>query len=191
MDIPLHRLRWLATSGLLLLAACGGAGTTGKTVRWAYSLPTSWDPVTSRTGADINTISLAYASLTRLDKQGNVQPSLASAWHYTPDGRTITFDLRKGLKFTDGTTLDADAVRAFFERGKSQSNSFVKDQLTDVASVTSDGPLHVTLHLSKPDYQIPYLVAGRTGAIPSPAAAQRDLARLSQWPVGAGPFKLV
>jgi peptide/nickel transport system substrate-binding protein len=99
--------------------------------------------------------------------------------------------LRQGLKFTDGTPLDADAVKAFFDRGKAQANSFVKDQLADVTGVTTDGPLHVTLHLDKPDYQIPYLVAGRTGAIPSPTAARKNLAGLSQWPVGAGPFKMV
>ncbi len=50
-------------------------------------------------------------------------------------------------------------------------------------------PTEVTLNLSRPDYQIPDLVAGRTGAISSPAAAA-DTQKLNVWPVGAGPFKI-
>ncbi len=161
------------------------------TVKWAFVLPTSWDPVTSRTGADINTISLAYASLTRLDRVGQVEPSLAKSWHYNGDGTAITFELRDGLKFTDGTPLDAAAVKAFFDRGKAEPDSFLKDQLADIDSVSVESPTLVTLHMSEPDYQIPYLVAGRTGAISSPDAAAKDLGRLSLWPVGAGPFKMV
>lgn len=167
------------------------AASKTATVKWAYALPTSWDPVTSRTGADINTISLPYASLTRLDSTGAVQPSLAKSWVYNQDGTQITFELRDGLTFTDGTPLDANAVKAFFERGKDQKNSFLKDQLAEVQSITTQGATKVTLHLSEPNYQVPYLLAGRTGAISSPAAAEKDLGKLSLWPVGAGPFKMV
>lgn len=192
----------MIVAGIGLLSACSPSDDKGKgatqvaaakavTVKWAYQLPTSWDPVTSRTGADINTVSLAYASLTRLDKTGAVQPSLAKAWTFSPDGLAVTFELRDGLTFTDGTPLDANAVKAFLERGKNQKNSFLKDQLAEVQSVSTEGATKVTLHLSEPNYQIPYLLAGRTGAISSPAAADKDLAKLGLWPVGAGPFKMV
>ena len=175
----------------LIATACGGGSTSSgaSEVKWAFSLPTSWDPVTSRTGNDINTISLAYASLTRLDQDGNVEPSLAESWEYNPEGTAVTFKLRDGLTFTDGTVLDANAVKAFFERGKTQEDSFLKDQLAGVTEVIVGSPTEVTLNLSQPDYQIPYLVAGRTGAISSPAAAS-DTRKLSVWPVGAGPFKI-
>lgn len=189
-------------ASLGLLSACSPSDNPDKshtqaaaskpaTVKWAYALPTSWDPVTSRTGADINTISLAYASLTRLDNGGGVQPSLAKSWVFNSDGTQITFELRDGLTFTDGTPLDASAVKTFFERGKNQKNSFLKDQLAEVQSISTEGATKVTLHLSEPNYQIPYLLAGRTGAISSPAAADKDLGKLSLWPVGAGPFKMV
>ncbi len=179
---------------VLFVTGCGKSdhkAGTSVTVKWAYYMPTSWDPVTSRTGADINSISVAYASLTRLDAAGKVEPGLAKAWHYNGDGTAITFELRDKLTFTDGTKLDAAAVKAFFDRGLSQKNSFLKDQLSDIESISADSPTLVTLHLTQPDYQIPYLVAGRTGAIPSPTAAAKDLAKLSLWPVGAGPFKMI
>jgi len=183
------RLILLAT--LLPVAGCGASSDTHLArVRWAFFMPTSWDPVTSRTGADINTISLAYASLTRLDKHGEPQPALAKSWHYADGGRTLTFDLRPGLTFTDGTPLDAAAVKTFFERGKAQKDSFLKAELKGVERITADTPTRVTLHLSEPDYQLPYVMAGRVGAIASPSAA-RDTAKLALWPVGAGPFRMV
>jgi peptide/nickel transport system substrate-binding protein len=192
--MPTAKLWLIPLAVMLTLVGCGPSddqSSKAVTVKWAFFLPTSWDPVTSRTGNDINTISLAYASLTRLDRDGKAEPSLAKSWHYTSDGKAITFELRDGLKFTDGTALDAAAVKSFFDRGKAQHDSFLKDQLEDLESVSVESPTLVTLHLSEPDYQIPYVVAGRTGMISSPSAAQQDLAKLSLWPVGAGPFKMV
>jgi len=175
--------------GFVATACGGGSSSDGAEVKWAFNLPTSWDPVTSRTGNDINTISLAYASLTRLDAEGNVEPSLAESWKYNADGTAVTFTLRDGLTFSDGTILDAPAVKAFFDRGKTQDDSFLRDQLAGVTEVTADSATDVTLHLADADYQIPYLVAGRTGAIASPTAAA-DPQKLSVWPVGAGPFTI-
>ncbi|WP_159502398.1 ABC transporter substrate-binding protein [Microbacterium sp. 18062] len=199
MTLTASRLsRALALAAALALTAtgCAASGSAGgddepTTLKWAFSLPTSWDPVTSRTGNDINTISLAYASLTRLDETGDVEPALAESWEYSDDGTAVTFTLRDGLTFTDGTALDAAAVKDFFDRGKTQEDSFLRDQLATVDEVTADGDTTVTLHLVEPDYQIPYLVAGRTGAIASPTAAGEDPAKLALWPVGAGPFQIV
>ncbi len=196
---PAHGLAAAVVAAALILTGCAADpadDTPNSTaeptvVKWAFSLPTSWDPVTSRTGNDINTISLAYASLTRLDETGDVEPALAERWEYDEEGTAVTFHLREGLTFTDGSPLDAAAVKAFFDRGKTQDDSFLRDQLATVDEVTVDGDLAVTLHLSASDYQIPYLVAGRTGAIASPAAAEEDAAKLALWPVGAGPFTIV
>jgi peptide/nickel transport system substrate-binding protein len=175
-----------------LLVSCGSSSETGtRRVRWAFFMPTSWDPVTSRTGADINTVSLAYASLTRLNKAGEPEPALAKSWSYEDAGKALTFELRPGLTFTDGTALDAAAVKAFFERGTAQKNSFLKAELAGIESVSADGPTRVTLHLREPDYQLPYIMAGRVGAIASPTAARTDKAKLALWPVGAGPFRMV
>lgn len=193
-----RRLSFLAATGTaaMVLSACasGGGGdlaaSEGETeLTLALALPTSWDPVTSRTGYDINTISLPYASLTRLDENGDVEPSLAESWAYNEDGTEVTFTLREGLTFSDGEAVDAAAVKAFYDRGTSQEDSHLIDQLADLEEVTVDGDLDVTFHLAETDYQIPYLVAGRTGAIASPKAGE-DPAELAISPVGAGPFIL-
>ncbi|AEA23980.1 ABC-type transporter, periplasmic subunit [Pseudonocardia dioxanivorans CB1190] len=187
----LLRLAALAAAAAVALAGCGaGAGSaSGSTLKWGFSLPTSWDPVTSSTGNDINTISLVYASLTQLDEKATAIPGLARSWDYNADGTAVTFHLRPGLTFTDGTPLDADAVKQSLLRGKTQQNSLLKDQLATISDITTSGDLDVTLHLAAPDYQVPNLLAGKTGEIVSPAAFTKDAAAIPTAPVGAGPFK--
>ena len=187
----------LAATTALVLAGCAttagdkSASTKPAVLKWGFSLPTSWDPVTSSTGNDINTVSLVYSSLTQLDSKGNAEPALAEKWKYNADGTKITFTLRPGLKFSDGTALDAAAVKASLERGKTQANSLLKDQLSTIQSITVDDKTNVTLTLQQADYQVPDLLAGKTGEIVSPAAFKTgaDVAKIPTAPDGAGPFK--
>ena len=189
----------LGAGSALLLAACGastkagsaaaGGGPSG-TITWAWDLPTSWDPITSSAGWDVHALSLAYAGLTQEDEKGDAIPALASGWQYNADGTQITFTLRAGLKFSDGTPLDADAVSKSLLRGRDAKNSLVASQLTTVKSVTAGDATTVVVELSEPNFQIPNLFAGKTGMIVSPTAFTADAAGLALKPVGAGPFTL-
>ncbi|MFF4595955.1 ABC transporter substrate-binding protein [Amycolatopsis sp. NPDC001319] len=171
------------------LTACGSgaAASGGATLRWASSyFPTHWDPVVGGSGAQFRELALVYASLTRTDEKGNAVPDLAKSWEYDAAGDQVTFHLRPGLKFSDGTALDATAVKAAIERAKNQKNSALFGDLTSIKSVTADG-LDVVVHLSQVDYQIPQLLGERVLQVASPKAAQ-DPKKLDQNPVGAGPF---
>jgi peptide/nickel transport system substrate-binding protein len=188
----------LFAAAALALAGCAASPKTAAddsaaptVLKWGFSLPTSWDPVTSSTGNDINTVSLVYSSLTQLDPKGNAEPALAEKWSYNSTGTAITFTLRPDLKFSDGTPLDAAAVKASLERGKTQANSLLTDQLATIKSITVTSPTVVTLNLEQPDYQVPLLLAGKTGEIVSPAAFKTaaDAAKIPTDPDGAGPFK--
>src|ERR1700719_2996483 len=121
------------------LAACGSSSPSGSsaagsgsvaaasgasgTLNWEWQLPTSWDPVTSSAGWDMHALGLVYASLTTLDPAGDVGPGLASSWTYAADGKSVTFQLRPGLTFSDGTPLNAQAVKENIDRGQAQGNS--------------------------------------------------------------------
>ena len=191
-----------AAVAISALAACGSAtagspgsgssaGKTGAsgTLNWEWELPTSWDPVTSSAGWDMHALGLVYASLTTLDPAGNVGPGLASSWKYASDGKSVTFQLRPGLTFSDGTPLNAQAVKENIARGQTQGNSTVASELSVVSKVVVNSPVSFTLDLTQVDYQVPDLLAGKDGMMVSPAAF-KHVSSIPTHPVGAGPFKL-
>jgi peptide/nickel transport system substrate-binding protein len=190
-----HRRRAAALTAagaalLLLLAACGSAtaGQSGAaTLRWATTLPSHWDPVVGGAGAQFRPLSLVYASLTNINAQGDPTPGLAQSWTYNAEGTEVTFHLRPGLKFTDGTPVDATAVRDEIVRGQTQQNSALVQDLDPVKTVTTSGQYDVQVLLKQPDYQIPLLFGERVLQIASPKAAAEPTT-LDQNPVGAGPF---
>jgi len=184
-----------AASAAALLAGCGPASASvstvgGGTLKWGWELPTSWDPITSSAGWDVHVLSLVYAALTKLDESGNAVPALASSWKYNADGTQVTFTLRSGLAFADGSTLDATAVKSSLERGRDFPGSLVASQLVNVASVNAPDPATVVIQLKQPDYQVPNLLAGKTGFIVNPAAVAKDAAGIATKPAGAGPLTL-
>jgi len=183
-------------ASMLLLAACssGRASTASGTpapqvLKWAVDFPANWDPIVQGSGAGFRVLALAYASLTEIDAQGRAQPGLAQSWDYNAKGDEITFHLRPNLRFSDGTPVNAEAVKLYIERAKTQTNSALDGDLASIESarVSPDDALAVTLHLTQVDYQIPLLLGQRVAQITSPKAAQ-DLRKLNGWPVGAGPF---
>ncbi|WP_433177595.1 ABC transporter substrate-binding protein [Actinoallomurus sp. CA-150999] len=186
----------LATGSSLLLAACGAGGAVGSggssadTLKWGWALPTSWDPVTSSAGWDVHALSLVYAGLTKHDEQGKAVPALAESWAYSEKGSRVTFKLRSGLKFSDGTALDATAVKKSIERGRDAPKSLIAAQLAGVKTVSAPDPTTVVIDLKSPNYQIPSLFAGKTGMVVNPAAFESNAAGLATKPAGAGPYTL-
>jgi peptide/nickel transport system substrate-binding protein len=180
----------LATVLALGVSACSSgasAASAGATLKWATALPTHWDPVVSGAGAQFRILSLVYASLTNIDAKGNPTPGLAESWTYNATGTQVTFHLRTGLTFSDGTAVDAAAVKAEIDRGKAQQNSALVQDLGPIASVTTSGDSDVVVSLKAPDYQIPLLFGERVLQVASPKAAG-DPTKLDQDPIGAGPF---
>jgi len=190
-------------AAISVLAACGSSGSgsppgesgstaasgVGGTINWEWELPTSWDPVTSSAGWDMHVLGLVYASVTTLDAKGDVIPGLASSWKYAADGKSVTFDLRTGLKFSDGSPLTATSVAQNIERGQTQANSTVSAELSVISKVTVGSPTSFTLDLSQVDYQVPDLLAGKDGMIVNPAYF-KNVTALATKPAGAGPFTL-
>lgn len=182
-----------AALGTTSLTACGfggdasAAGNSSATLKWAASgFAKHWDPVVSGSGAQFRQLALVYASLTRVDENGKAVPDLAEKWTYNSTGNQVTFHLREGLKFSDGTPVDATAIKAAIERAQKQKNSALFGDLTSIKTVTAKG-LDVVIDLTQVDYQIPQLLGERVLQVASPKAAA-DPAKLDQNPVGAGPF---
>ena len=157
----------LGIGALATLQACGGdaeggsGGDGGGTVKWAWQMPTTWDPVTSSAGSDVQMLALTYSALTFIDDQGNAQPNLVESWEYAKDGKSVSFTLKEGLVFSDGSPIDAEAVKKSLERGRDADNSLIAAQLADLTNVTADDDLD--LH-----------PRARRAQLPVPAPARRQ-----------------
>ncbi|MGA1837975.1 ABC transporter substrate-binding protein [Herbiconiux sp. 11R-BC] len=193
-------LALLATAALAAVALTGcapdssAAGTSGSTeggtITWAYtSSPVNWDPLVIGGTAGTYLTTPIYASLFTLDENHDIVPGLASGYTYNDAGDSVTVSLKPGLTFQDGTPVNAAAVKFNIDRIFSQTNSALKASYADVKEAVVVDDLTVRLDLKQPDYQIPYLLAEKTGELPSPTAVQKDATAFNaSGPVGAGPF---
>jgi ABC-type transport system substrate-binding protein len=194
---------WRTTSVLLVAVAvlstlttlgAGGtatAATASGTLKWyGQDLPTSWDPVFSQAGHDVGVLSLAYAGLTQLNQTGGVVPDLASSWSFSKNGLTLTFNIKPGLTFSDGTPVDANAVKTNLDRARTATGSLVASLLTAISSETVVSTDVVAFNLNRVDDSLPLTLAGKAGFLASPTVIAADPASLATKPVGAGPFKL-
>lgn len=186
----------LVAVSLLALAGCGSpsGSSAGNVVKWGQSGPPpgDWDPVvTGATGATIN-LTPIYEPLLTQDENGNPAPALAESWKYNADGTAVTFTLRPGLTFHDGSPVNADALKYYIDRAINQENSALIGSYRNIKDVVVDDDLNFTVNLKSVDYQIPYLFSIRAGLITSKAASEKDVEALNtRNPVGAGPFKVV
>jgi peptide/nickel transport system substrate-binding protein len=165
-------------------------GPPSGTLGWSTVAPTAWDPVVSAAGNDVSNLSLVYASLTRLSPEGEAEPALASKWDFSKDGLTFDIYLKKGLKFTDGTPVDAEAVKVNLERGEHESDSLIIPYLEVIKSIKIDNPYELSLSLKNKDYVLPLVLGGKVGMMVSPKAIKDNEKGLATQPVGAGPFEL-
>ncbi|MGW6032068.1 ABC transporter substrate-binding protein [Gordonia terrae] len=186
----------LLAVSLLALAGCGSptGASAGNVVKWGQSGPPpgDWDPiVTGATGATVN-LTPIYEPLLTQDENGNPAPALAESWKYNADGTAVTFTLRPGLTFHDGSPVNAEAVKYYIDRAINQENSALAGSYRNIENVVVDDDLNFTVNLKSVDYQIPYLFSIRAGLITSKVASENDAEALNtRNPVGAGPFKVV
>src|SRR5262249_35483728 len=143
-----------ATAAALMLpgGALAQAPRKGGTLRVTQPYnPASVDPMTGRNLPDFNVLYAVFDALIDFEPGTlELKPGLAESWAFT-DPKTLTLKLRNGVKFHDGTDFNAEAVKFNLERYRTDQRSNVKADLGALESVQVDGPLQVTLKLSKPN----------------------------------------
>jgi peptide/nickel transport system substrate-binding protein len=128
----------------------------GGTLRYAvHSAPTHFDIHQSGTVANMGAQGPMYDNLIRRDPRDGqtIIPDLASQWEISPDGRTYTFYLRKGVKFHDGADFTAEDVQATFSRiiWPPKGISMPRQPLfSAVSEITIIDPHTIAFHLSEP-----------------------------------------
>jgi peptide/nickel transport system substrate-binding protein len=91
----------------------------GGTLNFAVvAEPPSYDCHASTTFALIHPIAPHYSLLVKFDGEDypKVIPDLARSWTVAPDGMTLTFKLKRPVKFHDGSPLTSEDVKASYER---------------------------------------------------------------------------
>ena len=148
--------------------------------------PDALDPATSGTYAGRFVFAALCDKLVDIAPDLSIVPQLATAWRWDADQKGITFDLRPGVTFHDGTVFDAEAVKFNLDRMTTLADSRRKAELSALAGVEVLGPDRVHLTLKAPFAPLLSVLSDRAGMMVSPKAAARD--GFAANPVCAGPY---
>jgi peptide/nickel transport system substrate-binding protein len=226
-----RRVPGLAMAALILVSACGTgeatptpggpAATGGGPAATATAAPLGRDRDTlvvavDAFAADFDPASAyllsealiwrgIYESLVRLkgDSASEVEPLLADTWDHNTDASSWTFHLHPGVKFSDGTPLDAAAVKANYVRTIGLAlgtnlivGSFLTDPSKDIVVVDATT---ITFNLSAPTPHFDIVMAAQYGTgLVSPKAftdnSTGDKDQGHEWlqshAIGTGPYVL-
>ncbi|MFC9432065.1 ABC transporter substrate-binding protein [Streptomyces sp. NPDC056987] len=178
-------------AGLLTVAAtaCSGGTPAGgggdSTLTLAQSVTaTPWDLAKASMGPEAQYYQPVYDTLIRVDTKGEPTPNLAASWSYDKAQTTLTLKLRDGVTFTDGTPLDADAVRANLLHTKSGTAS-AAGEIQDITGVDVVDAHTVAVKLSHPTPALLPALGQVPGMMASPASLKDP-----KTPIGSGPYKL-
>ena len=207
LNAPLKAIA-LASSAGLVLAGCASATEepttepTETTSATAEPEPTSGGSMVVGITVDPDTIfpwkatqfqafrmlENVYDTLTAFDADLNVVPGLAESWEVSDDGLAITFDLRDGVKFSDGSDFDSADVKYSYEAIQDEANAAVaRSTLGGVTSIETPDADTVVLNLASADVGI---LANLTSVNLAIVSSDDNEETLSTATNGTGPFVL-
>lgn len=181
-------------------AAAAGTPQHGGTLTYLVSgVLASWDlgldPATGGFAPSIYEDAI-YGQLFRLTPSGGIQPVIAAGYSVSDGGKVLTISLRHGVKFTDGTPLNAAAVAWNIKRDLTSISSagpgaswapLAKNGIT----TPNDHTVVLTFTKAYADVVNAFIISD-TNHIASPTAFQKMGEKaFMDAPVGAGPFEVV
>ena len=189
-------LRWALAGGLLLAGCQRPSQSARDTLVFARGADSQkLDPADVDDGESIKVLVNICQGLVRF-KHGTteVEPCLATSWTVSPDGLTYTFQIRPGVRFHDGTPLDAEAAAFSFRRQMDKSHpahppdatfAYWSAMFNMITAVEVVNPMTLRLHLREPH-------APLLASLCIPAAHLISPQFIDQrHPVGTGPFRFV
>ena len=185
--------------GVTVLAACGGTTSHSPTVQKPLA-------IVANTSGDYTRIFNPYSSSTNYGAQGIIyetlyffnrlngssQPWLATSYAFSSDDTSITFHLRPGVKWSDGTPFTSDDVVFTLNLLKKYPAMDVNSMWQVIKSVSAPDASTVLVTLNKPFTPILWYLAGQTWILPHHHYA--NVGDASQYadpnPIGTGPYLL-
>jgi peptide/nickel transport system substrate-binding protein len=136
---------------------------------------------------------LIYEPLLTLDLKGNVRPNLAESWQISPDGRLVTFSLRKAVVFHDGREMTAEDVKFVMDyvmNPKNGASGF--NALKIVAQVETTDKHTLRVHLKAPSAAfLASLTALRAFSVVPKGSIPEGIDKITTFPAGTGPFRFI
>ncbi|HEU5424645.1 MAG TPA: ABC transporter substrate-binding protein [Nitrolancea sp.] len=169
--------------------AAAGTPKKGGTIHMSIiNDPDTLDPVLSSSATSSSIFTYIYDSLVYIGQDHLPHPWLAEKWDINTDGTQITFTIRQGIQFHDGTPLDGAAVQAYFDRVLDPKLASIrKTGMGPMTGVDLVDPMTVRCNFSQP--YAPFFTQLDGNGITSPAAVQKFGDKFGHNPVGTGPFK--
>jgi peptide/nickel transport system substrate-binding protein len=184
----------------------GGTLTVDEGQGYAGDWPYGFDPATDVTGAaNQDFFDAVYGQLFDLGANGKIEPDLATGYTFSPDAKTVTITLRQGVKFSDGTPFNAQAVywnwvrdlgplavkagiESEWDVAHTNPKNIASPPVKNAIQVT--GPYTIVVHQDEANGAfIDQLFDAIANWIASPTAVQKEgEKKFAQYPVGAGPF---
>jgi peptide/nickel transport system substrate-binding protein len=186
-----------------VLAACGGQSSPDTGGNGGNGGPVHADKLTIAFGAPPNsldpaTITIAFSTYTQLSydtlirqaPDGTLEPDLATSWEYVGDGNTqFELTLRHGATFSDGTPVNAAAVKASLDYTRSQPGAQVP-LLGAISDVSTRGDDVVIIKLAAPNPMLPEALTQSfaVGQIIAPSGLKPGALTVDTPSQGAGPY---
>ena len=127
-----------------------------------------------------------FETLTKIHEDGKVTPLLAESWEISPDLKTYTFKLRKGVKFQNGEPFNANTVKFAFERAGGEKSTNKDKRIYANLGVQAVDEHTVVLLNKEIDPDLLFVLGQATGCIVEPKSADTNATK----PVGTGPYML-
>jgi peptide/nickel transport system substrate-binding protein len=184
----------LADTGAASTAAgCQGTPVRGGGLVYARQAETqSLNPIDTRNGnGDIFAVNLIFTGLVRPDATGgtDIKPALAEKWEVSADGRTYTFHLRPGIKFSNGDPVTAQDVKFSLDRfGDPKVNAVMSSVATGYKTATVVDATTVRVELKQPVAAFLYNISIFPAFIVPKALVETEGAAFWKKPIGTGPF---
>ncbi len=174
---------------VLAIGAAPGFAQSNTLVMARSADTTGLDPHTQTAFASFRLLELIYEPLVTLDADLNIIPALAESWQFSEDSKTLTMNLRQGVKFHDGSDFTSEDVKATFERIlNEETGAATRSNFLSVDSIDTPDDYTVIFNLKEADVPILGAMTSLNAAIvPAEMAASGDFASTA---VGTGPFKL-
>ncbi|HUZ40371.1 MAG TPA: ABC transporter substrate-binding protein [Acidimicrobiales bacterium] len=171
--------------GFNAISTAGPAGASGGgtlNVGFTAGIP-QLNPALVTFSVEETLFPLLWDGLTMWNSKGKIAPDLATSWSSSAHNQTWTFNLRSGVKFSNGVAVTSADVVSSFNYYLNPSTPFQDNTgLSVIKSVTANGANSVVIQLKDPNASFPDAVT------PVKVIDMAALSTIDTNPIGTGPF---